>query len=426
MASICFYFQVHQPFRLRKYTIFDVDKKHDYFDEAKNREICQKVAKKCYIPANNLMLELINKFHGRFRISYSISGMALEQFEKYAPEVIESFQRLARTGCVEFLAETYHHSLSFIYSKEEFIAQVEKHTRKIKELFGYEPKVFRNTELIYNNELAQVVESMGFQGVLAEGVDHVLSWRSPNFMYKAKGTEALRLMLKNYKLSDDIAFRFSDRGWKEWPLTADKYVSWLDHVNGAGYIINLFMDYETFGEHQWEDTGIFDFMAHVPGYFLKNPDNNFKTLSEAADRYPVSDDIDVPHTTSWADRERDLSAWLGNRIQHSASNELYSLEAHVKRTGDVQLIEDWRKLTTSDHVYYMATKFYGDGIVHKYFNPHKTPYEAFISYMSVLEDIRKRCAQAETTAADVKMGLLRTGHAPVHAEQLKPVLIRTE
>jgi alpha-amylase len=420
MASICFYFQVHQPFRLRKYTIFDVDKEHNYFDEKKNKEVCRKVAQKCYLPANHLMLELINKFQGRFRITYSISGMALEQFEKYAPEVIESFQRLARTGCVEFLTETYYHSLSFLYSKEEFLAQVQKHTKRIKELFNYEPKILRNTELIYNNELALFAEKNGYQGILAEGVDHILGWRSPNFVYKPKGAEKIKLLLKNYKLSDDIAFRFSNKGWKEWPLSADKYVSWLNQVNGAGYIINLFMDYETFGEHQWEDTGIFEFMKHLPGEFLKNRDNDFKTLSEAVAAYPVSDEIDVPYTISWADLERDLSAWLGNRMQHNAVNDLYALESAIKQSGDTQLLEDWRKLTISDHIYYMCTKWFSDGDVHRYFNPYNTPYDAFITYMNILEDIRKRLAKIERPG----ISLLRTAKAgQPQAEPLRPVLI---
>ncbi len=425
MASLCLYFQVHQPFRLRKYTIFDVGKKHDYFDEHRNKEICQKVARKCYLPANELILKLINKLQGQFRLTYSISGTALDQFAKYAPDVIKSFQRLARTGCVEFLSETYNHSLAFQYSKEEFKAQVDKHKQKIKELFNYEPKVFRNTELIYNNELAQLVEQMGYKAVLSEGVDHILGWRSPNFVYKPKGTEHIKLLLKNYKLSDDIAFRFSNHAWPEWPLTADKYVKWLNQVNGNGYVVNLFMDYETFGEHQWESTGIFDFLEAIPEKFLQNPDNNFKTLSEVVDLYPVSDEIDIQHPVSWADKERDVSAWMGNRIQHNALNELYILEKQVKQANDQNLLADWQKLTTSDHFYYMSTKWQADGAVHRYFNPYNTPYDAFITYMNVLEDIRKRLDKLNKPAKDIKIGFLQLHKKSTSAavESMRPMIL---
>lgn len=388
MVSVCFYFQVHQPFRMRRYSVFDIGNNSNYFDESKNREVCLKVARKCYIPANNTILELIKKHNGKFRVSYSITGVALEQFEKYAPQVIDSFKELAATGCVEFLSETYFHSLSYLYSKEEFKEQVEMHKKKIKELFGVTPKVFRNTELIFNNELASFVEGMGYKGIIAEGADHILGWRSPNFVYTPVATKGkIRLLLKNYKLSDDVAFRFSNRGWADYPLTADKYAQWINAVNGNGEVINLFMDYETLGEHQWEDTGIFEFLRHMPDEVLKNPDNNFLTPSEVIERYEPKSEIDIHHMISWADVERDLSAWLGNQIQQNALKEIYTVEAQVKATGDKKLIDDWRKLQTSDHFYYMCTKWFNDGDVHKYFNPYDSPYESFIAFMNVLNDV---------------------------------------
>ncbi len=387
VVSVCFYFQVHQPFRLRHYPVFDIGKNHEYFDEQKNKEICLKVASKCYLPANKLILDLINATEGKFKAAFSITGVALEQFEKYCPEVIESFKELAKTGSVEFLSETYYHSLAFLYSKEEFKRQVLMHKKKINELFKQTPRVFRNTELIYNNELAMFIEKMGYKAILAEGADHILGWRSPNFVYQPVTCDRIRLLLKNYKLSDDIAFRFSNKGWEEWPLTADKFASWVSATNGNGEVINLFMDYETFGEHQWKDTGIFDFMRHLPFEILKNKDNSFLLPSEAAENYPVRDKLDIHSFISWADIERDLSAWLGNDMQRNAIAELYSLEKDIISTNDKKLIEDWRKLQTSDHFYYMCTKWFADGDVHKYFNPYDSPYESFIAFMNILNDI---------------------------------------
>ena len=390
MPSVCFYFQVHQPFRLRHYTIFD--KSSSYFDEFKNSQICRKVANKCYLPANRAILKMIEKHDGRFRVAYSITGVMLNQFEKYCPEVLSTFDALAQTGCVEFLAETYYHSLSFLYSREEFIEQVNKHRDTVEYLFGQRPRIFRNTELIYNNDLARTVESIGgFDAILTEGADHILGGRSPNFVYSPPGCEKIGLLLKNYALSDDIAFRFSNRGWKEYPLMADKFASWVDCVNGNGNVVNLFMDYETFGEHQWEDTGIFDFMTHLPGEILKHPDNNFKTPSEVISSYDPVEPVDIPHIISWADTERDLSAWLGNAMQSNALHEVYRLENIIKKTKDINLISQWRRLQTSDHFYYMCTKYFSDGDVHKYFNPYDSPYDSYINYMNVLSNLEKRC-----------------------------------
>jgi len=390
MVAVCFYFQVHQPYRLRRYSVFDIGKNSDYFDHEKNSSIMRKVAEKCYLPTNRLILDLINETDGRFRVSYSITGVALDQFREYSPEVIESFQDLVNTGYVELLDETYYHSLAFLYSRREFQEQVELHRRKMREIFHYKPKVFRNTELVYNNYLAYIAKEMGYKGILAEGADHILGWRSPNFLYKPSGTNGIKLMLKNYRLSDDIAFRFSERSWKEWPLTAEKFATWINAVNGNGNVVNLFMDYETFGEHQWEDTGIFNFLRYLPREILRNPDNCFMTPSEVIKSYDPVSELDIPHIVSWADIERDLSAWLGNSMQKSAIENLYKLESEVKESGDERLIEDWRRLQTADHFYYMCTKWFNDGDVHKYFNVYDRPHDSFIAFMNILTDFRIR------------------------------------
>ena len=413
MASVCFYFQVHQPYRLRNYTIFDSDSY--YFDEQKNSQICRKVAEKCYMPANHLMLELIKKHDGKFRISYSITGVMLEQLQRYAPWVLDSFKELAQTGCVEFLAETYYHSLSSLYCEDEFIEQVMLHKQTIERLFGQTPRVFRNTELIYNNYIAGMVSRMGgFDAMITEGVDRILGYRSPNFVYKAACGGNMKLLLKNYRLSDDIAFRFSNRGWSQWPLCAPKFAGWVNEVNGCGFLVNLFMDYETFGEHQWMDTGIFNFLRYLPDEILKHPDNDFKTPSEAVTAYDDYDVVDVPHTISWADIERDTSAWQGNAMQHNALVELYKLEKMVKNTEDENIISDWRKLQTSDHFYYMCTKWFADGDVHKYFNPYESPYDSYINFMNVLDNLSTRCQDVMCEKRNVLENFTRSHIAAEH------------
>lgn len=389
MVSVCFYFQVHQPFRLRKdFTFFSIGTNQPYEDDDKNAEICRKVAEKCYLPTNRLLAELIDRFEGRFKVSFSVSGTALDQFALYAPEVLQSFQHLAKTGCVEFLNETYYHSLAFLYSEEEFKAQVLKHRTAIHDLFGQKARVFRNTELITNNHLGHVVEKMGYAGLIAEGADRILGWRSPNFVYSLEGCQKLKLLVKNYRLSDDIAFRFSDRNWSQWPLRSEVYSSWLHATAGSGDCIGLFMDYETFGEHQWASTGIFDFLRHLPADVLKHPDFQFATPSEVVKAYPVRGHLDMPHFVSWADMERDLTAWLGNPLQDSSAHLVYQLEKDVIATGNDSLIHAWRKLQTSDHFYYMCVKWFNDGDVHKYFSPYDSPYDAFIAYSNALHQIR--------------------------------------
>jgi len=385
MASICFYLHCHQPFRLKKFSVFDIGNNSSYFDDEKNKAYLERIVRKSYLPTNKIFLDLIKGTKKKFKISFSITGTLLEQLEKDFPEVIKSFQDLVKTGCVELLSETYYHSLAYLYSKEEFKKQVLLHRKKLKELFNYEPVVFRNTELIFNNEMAKFVEKMGYQGILAEGADYILGWRSPNFLYQSKGAKKIKLLLKNYRLSDDIAFRFSAQNWTEWPLTADKYSVWLNEVKGP--IINLFMDYETYGEHQWEETGIFEFLKAFPYQALKN-DHTFKTPSEILKLYQPVAELDFPHIVSWADLERDLSAWLGNEMQQIAAEKIYSLEKEIFAVKDKEIIEDWRKLQTADHFYYICTKWFADGDVHKYFNPYESPYECFIAYMNIFNDLK--------------------------------------
>lgn len=396
MKAINLYMHVHQPFRVRHYTIFDAGVDHGYFDapyddRTNNEKIIHKVAEKSYIPTNRKLLELLHR-HPEFKLSMSITGTVLEQFERWSPAVLRSFQELTETGRVEIVAETYHHSLAFFYSQSEFETQVEMHRNKVQELFGQTPQVFRNTELSYNNDLAIWADRAGYKGILAEGWDPVLGWRSPNFVYRPAGTENVRLLMKNYKLSDDIAFRFGNRGWAEWPLTVDKFTHWLNGTHDAE-VFNLFMDYETFGEHQWEDTGIFDFLDHLPAQWLKQDGNTFVTVSEAIDKFEAKDQIDTPYTTTWADTERDLSAWLGNPMQQQAIEALYGLQKSIMDTGDWALIEDWRKLQTSDHFYYMCTKWFNDGDIHAYFSPYATPYEAFTNFMNAWHDLKFRLAE---------------------------------
>jgi len=396
--GIVLYLHVHQPFRVRKYSIFDTATNHDYFDEPSfdtdrnNERVFRKVADKSYKPMNAVLLKMLET-HSEFKVSLSITGTFIEQAEKWGPDVLDSFRALVATGRVEIVAETYFHSLAFFYSRTEFERQVETHKAKIREIFGVETSVFRNTELAYNDDLAKWADGYGFKGILAEGWDPILGWRSPNYVYKPSGTKDIALLLKNYKLSDDLAFRFSNRGWAEWPLTADKYTGWMDASTtdeNSDSIVNLFMDYETFGEHQWEDTGIFDFFGQFVGKWLENENHTFHTVSSAIDSFPVVDEVSMPNTVTWADNERDLSAWLGNKMQHEAMSNLYALESDILRTNDATLIHDWRLLQTSDHAYYMCTKWFTDGDVHAYFSPYDSPYDAFLYYINAIRDLRYR------------------------------------
>ena len=391
--SIVLYLHAHQPYRVKNYSVFEVGKNHDYFawdnsDPNGNQKIIDKVSEKSYLPTNKKLIHLLNTYPD-FKVSLSITGTLITELEKWAPEVLQSFVDLVNTNKVEIVAETYHHSLAFFYSLQEFEIQVKMHREKIESIFGQTPKVFRNTELAYNNDLAIWADKAGYKGLLAEGWDKVLGWRNSNHLYKPINTQNVKLLMKNYKLSDDIAFRFGNRNWSEWPLTADKYINWINDSQDSE-IFNLFMDYETFGEHQWEDTGIFDFLENMVPVWLKDSNNTFMTVSEAIDSYEVVDEIDVPETITWADTERDLSAWTGNAMQQQAIKAIYSLSSKILGTGDWNLIEDWRRLQTSDHFYYMCTKYFNDGDIHAYFSPYKTPYDATINFMNAWHDLRFR------------------------------------
>ena len=399
--SICLYFQVHQPTRLRLYRFFDIGKDSHYYDDFANRTILRRVAQKCYLPMNKLMLELIGQYKGKFKIAYSISGSALEQFQRFAPEVIDSFRALAATGRVEFLAETYNHSLASLASESEFRHQVLKHAACIEQLFGVKPVTFRNTELIYSNGIGEMVYDLGYKTMLTEGARHIMGWQSPNYVYTGETQPRLKLLLRNYSLSDDIAFRFSDKGWNMWPLTAQKYVDWMKESAKDGDVVNLFMDYETFGEHQSAESGIFEFMRALPGAVLSDGTFGFATPAEVVKKYKPVSDIAVEDPISWADEERDLTAWLGNELQSEAFKKVYAMTEKLSIVNDPDLWNDFGHLQESDHFYYMCTKFFSDGEVHKYFNPYDTPYEAFINYMNVISDFQIRLDE-KRAALDVK------------------------
>ena len=404
---VCFYFQVHQPYRLRDLRYTDVGGDASYFDDEKNRAIFRKVSEKCYLPANATILQML-KENPDFHVSYSLSGVFLDQCREFGPDVLRSFQELAETGQVEFLAETYYHSLCSIKSLKEFCEQVTKHVATIQKLFGQTPTVFRNTELIFNNEIAQVVRLMGFEGIVTEGTDRHLAGRTPNVPHRtptfrlpkaleatiakyrphAKASRTIDVLLKNYKLSDDVAFRFSDKNWSCHPLHSDTYADWVAQVDG--HSVNLFMDYETFGEHQWADTGIFQFLASLPHQFAARGIRACTPSTVVAEWDAEHPTYDVHSTISWADTERDLSAWQGNAIQDASLTAIYKLEAAVKATKSPELLETWRKLQTSDHFYYMCTKYWADGDVHKYFSPYDSPYEAYRRFSHALADLRVR------------------------------------
>lgn len=382
MTSVCFYFQVHQPMRLNKFSVFTKDA--PYFDDQRNREYFERVSRKCYLPTNKLLLELINKNDKKFKIAFSLTGIFIEQCKKFAPEVLETFKDLAKTGNVEFLNETYYHSLAALFSLKEFKEQIKLHKNVISELFNQKPKVFRNTEAMYSNNIAKLVEEMGYKGIITEGHESILGWRSPNYLYTPSNCNKIAALLRNYKLSDDIGFRFSAKWWEEYPLTAEKYAAWLSKCEGQ--CANIFIDYETFGEHQWEDTGIFNFLRYLPEEVFKYPNLNFKTPSEIIKSNKPVGIIDVPHIISWADIQRDTSAWLENEMQKFAFEQMAALEKYIKKNPE--LMHVWRMLQTSDHFYYMCTKWFADGDVHKYFNPYNSPYDAFINYMNILQDLK--------------------------------------
>ncbi|MEZ5103683.1 MAG: glycoside hydrolase family 57 protein [Draconibacterium sp.] len=390
MKSVCLFFQVHQPFRHRRYRFFDIGNDHYYYDDYTNETIMRKIALKSYLPTNEILLKLADKLEGKFKVSFSITGPALEQFVLYAPEVIESFQKLAKTGCVEFLAETYSHSLSSLKDKTIFEEQVKLHEQKILELFAHKPRVFRNTEMIYSDEIGAQVAEMGYSAILTEGAKHILGWKSPNYVYVNAINPRLKVLMRNFKLSDDISFRFSNRNWTEYPLTAEKFIGWMEEMNPREEVINLFLSYESFGERQPEESGIFKFLEALPQKIVESKNLRFATPSEVVEELQPISSVHVPSPISWADEERDLTAWLGNGMQKEAFEKLYNLRGRMVRCNDAELNKDWNYLQVSDHFYYMSTKYLSDGEVHRYFNPFDTPYEAFINYMNVLSDFKIR------------------------------------
>lgn len=394
MRYINLCFQVHQPYRLRTYRFFNIGHDHQYYDDYQNRHIIRRVAERSYVPANNMMLDLFREYGNAFKVTYSISGPALEQLLQYAPEVIQGFQELSATGCVEFTGETYSHSLASLGNKEEFIRQVTKHRECILELFGQSPSTFRNTELIFNDDIGLTVSELGFNTLLTEGAKHILGWKSPNFLYYSAVNPKLKLLLRNFRLSDDIIFRFSERGWSEWPVTAEKFVGWLNKIPQNEEVVNLFLNYETLGEQQWKETGIFDFFFALPGNVLSNSPYRFSTPGEVSKQLQPVAPVSVLYPISWADEEKDLTAWLGNELQDEAFRKLYENEQAVMNLGQPDIIKDWERLQTSDHFYYMCTKWFSNGEVHKYFNPYPSPYEAFINYMNVLSDFIIRMEEA--------------------------------
>ena len=390
MKTICLYFQIHQPFRFKRYRFFEIGNNHYYYDDYSNESILRKVANKSYLPANKVLLELFKEYGCQFKVAFSISGTALDQFELYAPDVLESFQKLAKTGCVEFLSETNSHSLVALKSQEEFEKQVKEHDDKIFKLFNKKPVIFRNTELINSNEIGDWVANMGFKGMITEGARHILGWKSPNYVYCSATSPRLKLLLKNYRLSDDIAFRFSDHSWDQFPLTADKFVSWVRNMDQKEENLNLFMNYETFGELQGKETGIFEFLKAFPKEVLSTNTITFSTPSDLVDNLQPVAPLTVIHPISWADEERDTSAWLGNELQQEAFSKLYVLNEKVNCIDDFKIKTDWKYLQTSDHFFYMCTNFFIHGSLHTHSNPFNSPYDAFINYMNILSDFELR------------------------------------
>ena len=390
MKTVCLFFQIHQPFRHRRYRFFDIGNDHYYYDDFTNESIMRNIALKCYMPTNKLLLKLVNQLDGKFKVAFSITGLALEQFELYAPEVIESFQELAKTGSVEFLSETYSHSLSSLKDKASFEKQVKLHDQTILNLFGQKPRVFRNTEMIYSDEIGAQIADMGFDAMLTEGAKHVLGWKSPNYLYVNAINPRLKVLMRNFKLSDDISFRFSNKNWSEYPLTAEKYIKWLEIDNLKEEVVNLFLSYESFGERQPKESGIFEFLETLSVKIAKHSELKFSTPSEVINELQPISAVSVPTPISWADEERDLTAWIGNSMQKEAFEKLYNLNKQMTKCSDPELIKDWNYLQESDHFYYMSTKYFSDGEVHSYFNPFDSPYEAFINYMNVLSDFKIR------------------------------------
>ena len=409
MKTICFYFQIHQPFRLKRYRFFNIGKDHYYYDDYSNEDIMQQIAARSYIPANRMLLDLVNQNMGKFKVAISISGVALEQMEIYAPEVIDGFRELSKTGYVEFLTETYAHSLSSLFDPVEFRKQVEQHSERINLLFGQKPTVLRNTELIYSDDIAEMVYDMGYSKMITEGAKHILGWKSPNYVYKASSQPKMKLLLKNSRFSDDIAYRFSNYSWNEYPLTAEKFVKWIADTPPEEEVFNIFLNYEVLGNMQPSHTGIFEFMKALPRCAFEKG-IGFSTPSEEMDSKKPIGEMVGPNTISWSDEERDVSAWLGNKLQQSALKSLYEIGERVRLCSDRRLKQDWLYLQSSDHFYYMSTKHFGSG--QSNFSPYMSPYDAFNNYMNVLSDFigRVKDQYPDTVDNEELNALLTTIH----------------
>lgn len=421
MKTICIYFQLHQPFRLKRYRFFNIGRDHYYFDDYANEDILQQIAGRSYVPANRMLLDLVNQYKGKFKVAFSISGVALEQLEVYAPEVIDGFRELAKTGSVEFLTETYAHSLASLYDPEEFRNQVKHHSERIEMLFEQKPTVLRNTELIYSDEIAEMVYDMGYSKMITEGAKHILGWKSPNYVYQSSSQPKLKLLLKNSRFSDDITYRFSNYSWNEYPLTAEKFISWIAGTPPEEEVVNLFMNYETLGNIQPSYTGIFEFFKALPRFAFENG-IGFSTPGEALESHEPIGIMSVPNPISWTDEERDLSAWLGNKLQQSALKTLYEEGERVRLCTDRRLKQDWLYLQTSDHFHYMSTKHFGSG--QSQFSPYLSPYDAFNNYMNVLSDFIGRVkAQYPDTVDNEELNALLT---TIHNQEMEIKRLQSE
>mgnify|MGYP000006603438 CR=1 FL=1 len=385
MKTICLYFEIHQIIHLKRYRCFDIGRDHYYYDDYENERGISDIAERSYIPALSALIEMAKNHGDTFKVALSISGVALEQLEVHAPGVIELLHQLNETGCCEFLCEPYSHGLSSLANEDCFREEVERMRTKIKQIFGKEPKVFRNSSLIYSNDIGATIADMGFKGMLTEGAKHILGWKSPNYLYSSAAAPKLKMLLKNYKMSDDISFRFSNYEWSDYPLTAEKFISWVKNYPEEEPIVNLFMNYETLGELQPRESGIFEFMKALPR-FAEQEGVGFCTPTEAISKLKPVDMLSVPYPMSWADEARDTSAWLGNTLQNEAFRKLYSVAERVRLCDDRRLKQDWYYLQASDHFYYMCTKYLSDGAVHSHYSPYDSPYEAFTNYMNVLSD----------------------------------------
>ena len=393
MKSICLYFQIHQPFRLKRYRFFDIGRDHYYYDDFANDDVINRIARNSYLPTVQAMKEMIETSGGKFKAAISLSGVVLEQLEMYVPELIDALKDLAKTGCVEFLSETYADSLASLSDIEEFRAQVKEHDDKIFALFGQKPKVFRNTELIFSDEIAAMIASMGFKGVITEGAKHVLGWKSPNSLYNSIAAPKLKMLLRNDKFTDDIVRRFSDYDWTEYPLTAEKFISWVAATPAEEPVVNIFMNCETMGEGQGRETGIFDFFKALPAYAEK-AGVGFITPTEAVTKLRPVDALSVPYPMSWTDEARDVSTWLGNRLQNEAFHKLYALAERVRMCDDRRIKQDWNYLQAADHFFFMSTK-YGSG--RSSYSPYESPFDAFTNYMNVLSDFIVRVEEQYPT-----------------------------